>query len=91
MSETDIDHNDTEAYNERATAYNFSRSPRGQLIIGQALVIAIKKLESVKPKILQETSNISDMRYLLDNLYTLYAQYHREEKDKVKTRFHIMF
>jgi len=55
--------------NDRGTAIEFTASPRGQLIMAQALDIAIEALESVD-KERQEVSNISDMRYLRDNLFT---------------------
>ena len=76
---TDIDHNDTEAYNERAIAYNFTRSARGQFIISQALHIAVEELKKVKPKAMQEQSNIIDMEYLVEHLYPLYRVVHSGE------------
>jgi len=45
---------------------------RGQYIIGQALFLAIKEIES-RPSHKQEPSNVADMRFLMDNLYPLYA------------------
>ena len=51
-------------------AVKFVGSLRGQLILGQALVIAIDKLEEV-PEPYKEISNIADMQYLLDTLFAL--------------------
>ena len=46
----------------------FAESLRGNYIIGQALFYAIKELEKV-PSPYRESSNISDMKYIQDNLY----------------------
>ena len=46
----------------------FAASMRGQYIIGQALCLAIEKLNEVEPAIMREQSNIEDMEYLRDNL-----------------------
>ena len=56
--------------NEEEKALHFLMSRRGNLIIGQALVIAIEKLKSVKEPY-REESNISDMEYLLHNLFPI--------------------
>ena len=48
---------------------DFLISGRGRLIMAQALYHGIKALESVEPEIMQEKSNIEDMRYLRDNLF----------------------
>ena len=53
--------------NTKATpeeALEFASSPRGSLILSQALYYAIKALEAVKPEYMQEKSNIADMRFL---------------------------
>jgi len=55
--------------NDKGTAIEFTASLRGQLIMAQALDIAIEVLKSVD-KERQEVSNISDMQYLRDNLFT---------------------
>ena len=52
------------------TALRFLMSHRGNLIMGQALVIAIKQLNSVPPPH-KEESNIADMEYLLDELFPI--------------------
>ena len=49
-------------------ALEFLGSPRGQYIVGQALAIAVKELESVEEQ-LQEKSNISDMKFLGEELF----------------------
>jgi len=43
-------------------------TPRGQYIVGQALAIAIKELESVEESH-REISNIEDMKFLGENLF----------------------
>lgn len=45
-------------------ALEFAGSPRGNLILSQALYYGIKALEAVEPEYLQEKSNIADMRFL---------------------------
>lgn len=52
-------------------ALKFAASARGSYIIGQALYIAAKELEKV-PDTYKEVSNIADMHYLMDNVYTIY-------------------
>jgi hypothetical protein len=48
-------------------------SPRGQYIMGQALFIAIEQLNKVESPH-KEESNISDMTFLMENLFPLYAK-----------------
>ena len=48
---------------------DFLSSMRGQYIIAQALHYGIEALRQV-PKPYQESSNLSDMKYLRDNLFT---------------------
>ena len=55
----------------REQAIEFLESFRGRYIIGQALYYAIQQLESIQPEILQEKSNIQDMKYLRDELFNL--------------------
>ena len=50
-------------------AIEFLMSGRGKYIMAQALHYGIKSLESVEPEIMQEKSNIEDMKYLRDNLF----------------------
>ena len=52
-------------------ARQFSNSPRGRYIIGQALYIAIEKLKKV-PSPQREESNIRDMEFLMRELFPLY-------------------
>jgi hypothetical protein len=52
-------------------AYKFSMSPRGEYIISQALVTAIKQLKTMPDK-QREDSNIADMEYLLEKVYPLF-------------------
>jgi len=52
-------------------AIEFLESFRGRYIIGQALYYAIQQLESIQPEVLQEKSNIADMKYLRDELFNI--------------------
>lgn len=54
-------------------------SPRGQLIISQALVLAIESIEA-RPKKRQEPSNVSDMKRLL-TLFPLYKVVQQAEEN----------
>lgn len=45
----------------------FVLSMRGQLIVGQALANSIKAMENREPEMWRESSNISDMKYILKN------------------------
>jgi hypothetical protein len=56
---------------EREQALDFFRSMRGQLIIGQALAVAVDTMDKVEPPAMRERSNIADMQFLLDNLFTM--------------------
>ena len=53
------------------TARDFFTSTRGQYIVGQALHIAIMALESIESPH-KEVSNISDMKYIRDELFPMY-------------------
>lgn len=54
------------------SARQFARSMRGQYIISQALSLAIEVLEDVDG-VNREDSNISDMKYLRDYVFPIYA------------------
>ena len=54
-------------------AIEFLGSVRGQYIMGQALQLAIESLESVEPEVMREFSNISDMKFIRDNLFSMGA------------------
>ena len=56
---------------DKENAVEFASSIRGQYILSQALCLAIEKLNET-PEPMQETSNISDMKYLLDNIFPIY-------------------
>ena len=56
-------------YAEKQHAKRLLNSQRGALIICQAFHHAIKTLESVKPDILQEKSNIKDMKLLREHIF----------------------
>ena len=58
---------------DEAKKDEFLDTPRAVFIISQALYIAIKELEKV-PKPYAETSNISDMKYLLENAFPIYPE-----------------
>jgi len=59
------------AMTDKENAVEFASSIRGQYILSQALCLAIEKLNET-PEPMQETSNISDMKYLLDELFPIY-------------------
>ena len=60
--------NTTTSTKELDKAIEFAESLRGNYILGQALFYAIKELEKV-PSPYREVSNISDMKYIRDELY----------------------
>ena len=54
-------------------AIEFASSVRGQYIISQALCLAIEKMKDEKiPMNMRESSNISDMEYLRDEIFPIY-------------------
>ena len=57
--------------NDKENAVEFASSIRGQYILSQALCLAIEKLNET-PEPMRETSNISDMKFLLDNIFPIY-------------------
>ena len=59
----------TTSTKELDKAIEFAESLRGNYILGQALFYAIKELEKV-PSPYREVSNISDMKYIRDHLYS---------------------
>ena len=63
------------------TARDFLTSTRGQYIVGQALHIAIEKLELVKG-VHREVSNIDDMKFIRDEIYPIYTVIQSEYKPK---------
>ena len=77
----------TTSTKEMNEAIEFAESIRGNYIIGQALYYAIKELEKV-PSPYREVSNISDMKYIRDNLYMfpdmLYDTVEIPEEEEVK-------
>ena len=54
-------------------AGEFQSSMRGKYIVAKALNIAYKKLDEVEG-VFKEVSDIADMRYLLENLYTQFPE-----------------
>ena len=56
---------------QKQSAIEFASSMRGRYILAQALFHAIKKLEAVTPEVMQEKSNIADMKYLRETLFDL--------------------
>tara|TARA_R110002110_G_scaffold23008_2_gene88443 strand:+ start:16059 stop:16265 length:207 start_codon:yes stop_codon:yes gene_type:complete len=59
-------------------AQEFANSVRGNLIISQALCIAIEELKKVEPATMRENSNIEDMEFLRDNLFKMYPMIQEE-------------
>ena len=55
---------------EATIPMEFLASLRGQLIMAQALYVAIDTLEKVEPEYMQEKSNIADMKFLQENVFT---------------------
>ena len=55
---------------EAVVPMEFLASLRGQLIMAQALYVAIDTLEKVEPEYMQEKSNIADMKFLQENVFT---------------------
>ena len=55
-------------------AQEFLNTIRGQYIISQALGHAIKRLEAVVIPHEREVSNISDMKFLRDNLFPMWIE-----------------
>ena len=60
-------------------AKDFATSMRGQYILSQALCLAIEKMKEVEPEHMRETSNISDMEYLRDELFPIYKAVQEHE------------
>jgi hypothetical protein len=56
---------------EKDQAMKFLVSMRGQYIVSQALYHAIQTMEKV-PAPYTEVSNITDMKYLMDNLFPIF-------------------
>jgi len=57
---------------ERKKALEFYVSPRGQYIMAQALYYAIRAMKSVEPEVMQEKSNIADMEYIREHLFSTF-------------------
>ena len=66
----------------------FANSARGQYIIAQALYIASKALGEVQPPVMQEKSNIADMKYIMESLYSpflpVFEVQYNVQKNKAK-------
>jgi hypothetical protein len=69
---------------EQTKAYEFFGSMRGQWIVSQALSLAIRSLKQVQPEVMQEQSNISDMQYLIDNLFPQFQSYGPSEEESAE-------
>ena len=57
---------------QRKEALEFYVSARGQYIMAQALYYAICTLKRVEPEIMQEKSNIADMEYIREHLFSTF-------------------
>ncbi len=64
---------------EQVKAEEFANSMRGQFILSQALCLAIEELEEVEGP-MQEKSNISDMSYLVEEMFPMYVGIHVRAK-----------
>ena len=71
--------------NDKEKAIEFASSIRGQYIISQALWHAIVKLNEV-PEPMKEESNISDMEFLLDNLFPMYKAMQLAQQGELGTK-----
>ena len=71
-----------------STARDFFTSTRGQYIVGQALHIAIEALESVEG-VHKEVSNISDMKYIRDELFPIYTALHEDHEDMLGNKYNM--
>ena len=71
-----------------STARDFFTSTRGQYIVGQALHIAIEALESVEG-VHKEVSNISDMKYIRDELFPMYTALHEDHEDMLGNKYNM--
>lgn len=71
MEKTETQEANPEEHSDAHKAVVFLSSMRGQYIIGQALAIAIDQLESVSPEHMRELSNISDMKFLAESIFTI--------------------
>ena len=60
-----------EEKNALSPAIKFASSMRGQLIISQALAVAIEAMRTVD-KDFQETSNMKDMKYLFETVFDIF-------------------
>ena len=65
-----LQHRDSEEVKFTDKPVEFLNSYRGQYIIAQALYYGIKALEAIDPPY-QETSNLTDMKYLKETLFDL--------------------
>ncbi len=64
-------------------AIAFAQNLRGMYIISQALHYGIRELKKVKG-VHKELSNISDMEYLRDNLFSLYFEIDKKQLKKLE-------
>jgi len=55
-----------------ARVREFYDGERGQYIMAQALYYAIRTMKSVEPEIMQEKSNIADMEYIREHLFSTF-------------------
>ena len=51
-------------------ALDFLASPRGRYVVAQALYHGIRTLKQVEPDVMQEKSDIDDMEYLRETLFS---------------------
>jgi len=59
------------AHDTTGQGAEFLSTMRGRYIIAQALYYGIKALESVTPDVMQEKSNIEDMKFFQETLFTI--------------------
>lgn len=86
MEKTEPTKSKTYEKDDAMNVAEFLSTIRGQYIVGQALGIAIDQLESISPEHMQEKSNISDMKFLAENLFTIGYASHLANKQLIKQR-----
>jgi hypothetical protein len=66
---------------KKTHAQTIANSLRGQLLISQALCIAVKVLRK-QPKHLREVSNIADMEMLIEHVFPIYSVVEKAQEAK---------
>ncbi len=70
---------------KKEEAVKFAGSIRGQYIISQALTKAVEVMEK-EPEVKREASNISDMKFLIHNLFPIFYYAEKAQKEFMKKK-----